>query len=114
LVKNHVVYKIKCKDCNASYVDQTKRQLSTRIKEHRRNRNSSMFKPTIITQDMTEQSHSFDWDNIQILNTEPSYYKRSISEMLHIKEQVNGINAQTDTKLLDESYYDVLDILSRF
>jgi len=70
-------------------------------------------KPTVITQHMTEQSHSFDWDNIQILDTEPNYYKRSISEMLHIKEQVNGINAQTDTELLDESY-DVLDILSKF
>jgi len=33
--------------------------------------------------------------------------------MLQIKEQVNGINAQTDTELLDESY-DVLDILSGF
>jgi len=43
---------------------------------------------------MTEQSYSFDWDNIQILDTEPNYYKRSISEMLH-KEQANGINAQT-------------------
>jgi len=58
---------------------------------------------------MTEHSHSFDWDNIQILDTEPNYYKRSISEMLHIKEQANGINAQTDTELLDESYFDVLD-----
>jgi len=34
--------------------------------------------------------------------------------MLHIKEQANGINAQTDTELLDESYFDVLDSLSKF
>jgi len=66
MANNHVVYKIKYKDCNASYADQTKRQLSTRIKEHRRNGNLSMSKPTVITH-MTEQSHSFDWDNIQIL-----------------------------------------------
>jgi len=55
-----------------------------------------MSKPTVITQHMIEQSHSFDWDNIQILDTEPNYYKRSISEMLHIKEQVNDINGITN------------------
>jgi len=62
---------------------------------------------------MTEYSHSFDWDNIQILDTESNYYKKSISEMLHIKEQVNAINAQIDIELLDESYFDVLDSLSK-
>jgi len=45
----------------------------------------------------------FDWDNIKILDTESNFYKRSISEMLHIKEQENGINVQTDTKLLDNA-----------
>jgi len=29
------VYKINCNDCSASYVGQTKRQLGTRINEHR-------------------------------------------------------------------------------
>jgi len=33
--------------------------------------------------------------------------------MLHIKEQANGINAQIDTELFDESYFDVLDSLSK-
>jgi len=32
--RNNVVYKIFCKDCDASYVGQIKRQLNTRIKEH--------------------------------------------------------------------------------
>lgn len=31
---SNVVYKVNCKDCDATYVGQTKRKLSTRIKEH--------------------------------------------------------------------------------
>jgi len=34
-----VVYKIECKDCETSYVGQTKRRLTTRIREHRNNIN---------------------------------------------------------------------------
>jgi len=111
MANNNVVYKINCNECNASYVGQTKRQLLTRIKEHRRNGNLSTSKTSVITQHMNDHSHSFDWNNIQILDTEPNYYKRSISEMLHIKEQANGINARIDTELLDESYFDVLKCL---
>ena len=33
----NVVYKINCKDCNASYVGQTGRRLNVRIKEHTKN-----------------------------------------------------------------------------
>jgi len=35
--KNNVVYKINCKNCEVTYVEQTKRQLKTRIKEHYNN-----------------------------------------------------------------------------
>jgi len=31
--------------------------------------------------------------------------------MLHIKEQSNGLNAQKDTELLGNSYFDILDVL---
>jgi len=60
-----------------------------------------------------QYSHSFDWDNIEILDTESNYYKRAVSEMLHIKEQSNSINAQKDTELLDNAYFDILDMLSK-
>jgi len=62
---------------------------------------------------MSEFSYTFDWNNIEILDTESNYYKRSVSEMLHIKEQQNDINAQTNTDLLDKSYFNILDILSK-
>jgi len=51
---------------------------------------------------MLNQDHTFDWKNIKILDTESNYNKRLISEMLHIKEQVNGIYSQKDTDFLDE------------
>jgi len=72
---------------------------------------------------MSEFSYTFDWNNrnfpilligiIEILDTESNYYKRSVSEMLHIKELQNGINAQTNTDLLEKSYFYILDILSK-
>jgi len=103
--------KLNANDCDASYVGQTKRQLSTKIKEHRNNYKSTTAKSSVLTQHSLQFSHSFDWNNIQILDTEPNFFKRSISEMLYIKEQLNGINAQTDTELLDE-YFFILNFLS--
>jgi len=32
--RNNIVYKFQCKNCDAFYVGQTKRQLNTRLKEH--------------------------------------------------------------------------------
>jgi len=112
LKNNNVVYKIMCKDCDASYVGQTKRQLKTRVNEHKYNLKSLSSNPTVITEHILQHSHSFNWENVKILDTEANFYKRSVSEMLHIKEQSNGLNAQKDTELLDNAYSDVLDRLS--
>jgi len=32
-----------------------------------------------------------------------------ISKMIHIKKQKNGLNLNSDTELLDESYFDILN-----
>jgi len=114
LTNNNVVYKISCMDCDASYVGQTKRQLKTRIKEHYNNIRSTSSNPSVITEHILQHSHTFDWDNVKILDTENNYFKRSISEMIHIKEQSHGLNAQKDTELLDNAYFNILDSLSKF
>jgi len=110
---NNVVYKISCNDCEASYVGQTKRQLKTRVNEHFRNISSTSANPSVITEHTLQTSHSFDWKNVKILDTESNYFKRSISEMIHIKEQPFGLNSQKDTEFLDSAYFDILEKLSK-
>lgn len=45
---------------------------------------------------------------IKILDFEPRYHKRLISEILHIEDQANGLDLRKDTKLLDESYFNII------
>ena len=68
---------------------------------------------TVITEHIVNLKHNFDWSNVRVLDSEPNYSKRLISEMLHIKEQHNGINLQKDTELLDESYMVLLNLLDK-
>ncbi|KYN07988.1 hypothetical protein ALC62_01038 [Cyphomyrmex costatus] len=103
----NVVYKINCKDCDMTYVGQTKRRLKTRLKEHRdgwkRINNTS-----VVSKHQVNCNHDIDWDNTAILDNEPIYFKRSISEMIHIKNQTNSLNLQSDTEKLPQMYYSII------
>jgi len=107
--KNDVVYKIFCQDCDASYVGQMKRQLKTRVKEHCNNIKLEKSKHSVISEHMLNYDHTFDWNNIKILDTESNYNKRLMSEILHIREQLNGINSHKDIEFFDDSYFCLLE-----
>lgn len=47
---------------------------------------------------MLNYNHNFDWDNVEILDFKPRYYKRLISEIIHIKSLKNSINTNDDNK----------------
>jgi len=112
IFKNNVIYKIGCNDCDATYVGQTKRQLKTRIREHKNNIKQDQSKHSIISEHIIKFNHSIDWDNVKILDHESKFYKRITSEMIHIKEQKASLNLNSDTELLDESYFDILSELA--
>ena len=84
---SNVIYKLSCNDCDATYVGQTKRQLRTRVNEHRNNIKLNSDRHSVISEHITKEMHTFNWENTRILDYERNYHKRLISEMLHIKEQ---------------------------
>jgi len=47
---------------------------------------------------MLKFKHSFDWDNVEILDFEPQYHKTLISEMIYTKFQKNSLNLNDDLK----------------
>ena len=107
---NNVIYKIECNDCNASYVGQTKRQLKTRIGEHKSNTKKHISQKSVVSLHITEHKHDMDWDNVKIIDKETNYYKRLIAETIHIKQQTNGLNNKEDCDMLDHSYFPLLEI----
>jgi len=111
LSKNNAVF---CKNCEASYVEQTKRQLKTRLKEHKNNIKLDQSRYSVISQHITECNHSFDWEGIKIMNRETKFHKRIVSEMIHIKEQKCGLNLNSNTELLDASYSHILNELANY
>ncbi|EFN70287.1 hypothetical protein EAG_06640, partial [Camponotus floridanus] len=107
---NNIIYQIQCKDCDATYVGQTKRQLKTLIKEHKYNFYQSNAKFTVTSKHILDKNHTIDWENTKILDNEPHYnhttphYKRLIAESIHINKQKNGLNIMEDCDLLDRAY----------
>ena len=68
--QSNVVYKIDCKDCDASYVGQTSKCLKTRISEHRNHINRNTIQISVITQHRIDLFHEFNWNNVHILDKE--------------------------------------------
>jgi hypothetical protein len=69
LSHSNVFYRISCRDCEAFYVGRTKKQLKTRLQEHKNDikESSSLF---IISRHRLSSYHEFDWNGIEILNEE--------------------------------------------
>jgi hypothetical protein len=107
-LKKNVVYKIVCKDCDASYVGQTGRRLKTRTAEHRNNINRINTPQSVITEHRINCNHEFDWEGIKILDSERYLGRRLVSEMLHIRMQSNSLNLQSDTECLHHAYLSLL------
>jgi len=100
----NVVYKLECKNCDVSYVGQTKRRLNTRVNEHKKDINKKSGNYSVITEHRIECNHDFDWEN-PILDKDKHYYRRLVSEMIHIKSQSNVLNLQNDTEVLEHQKF---------
>ena len=69
------VYKIKCSDCQASYIGETGRNLKTRLTEHKRaKRNGDVNNHIAEHHRLT--NHAIDWDSAQCVTYSTNYFQR--------------------------------------
>ena len=87
--QSQLIYQINCDDCQDFYIGMTNRRLETRLKEHRTNENSALFKHSFLT------DHNINFSNPKILAKDSSSFRLQIKETLKIKEHYayNSLNA---------------------
>ena len=69
------VYKIKCCDCQASYIGETGRNLSTRLTEHKRVTRNGDFNNRIAEHHL-QTKHQIGWDSATCITYSTDYYQR--------------------------------------
>ena len=78
------VYKIKCEECEATYVGETERSLKSRFNEH--------WRPSFTTSEVSKHihiehpEHSVELGNTEILTTESRWFERGVKEAIYIYE----------------------------
>ena len=89
------VYKIKCCDCQASYIGETGRNLSTRLTEHKRaTRNGDVNNH--IAEHHLKMKHQIDWDSAICITYSTDYYQRlTLESGFTTKLRTNVTNIHT-------------------
>ena len=102
-----VVYRFSCKACKTTYVGEAKRALRVRL-DHIKNKQ----KNSVVTLHKNNV-HDYRWDKVTILDKESNYFKRLISEMIHINLEDNSLNKKTDVNSLNRIYNGILNYLKQ-
>ena len=92
--KKNAVYRIPCAECSKKYVGQTSGTLKKRTaehvrwcrKKHKKQLLNSAKKNDGIAYHHHYTGHKIDFDNVQIITQEKSYWRRLIAEGMEIKQ----------------------------
>ncbi len=79
-----VIYKLDCNECEMAYVGETGRRLVQRVKEHKRACRPQSQEKSAIAKHCKEFGHTFDENNVQILDSARYRYVRKLKESFYI------------------------------
>ena len=91
-----VVYEIPCGSCEHRYIGETKRSLSTRLKEHHGDALPwnilKNLEKAALKKHAAQSGHAFNWDNAHVLHRVNNYHERIFLESLYINLKTNTVN----------------------
>ena len=87
-----IIYQVLCHDCPFVYIDQTKRDLKSRLSEHKRAIKYQRPEKSTLCEHSITLDHLIDLSEATILSTEKDYTKRLFAERWLINKNSNVIN----------------------
>jgi len=91
--RNNIVCKIPCRDCNATYIGESKRSFKVRSSEHIRAVRNVDTDKNEIADHCWKYDHEMKWDDKKVIDTEQYVYARKIKETIHSIVDTNHINS---------------------
>ena len=101
--KSQLVYKIPCADFEFVYIGQTKRDLKSRIAEHKRAVKNQEPEKSALCEHLMLFDHCINWNQAVVLKYVDRFYRRLTSESWHIHAHPNVIN-RSDGEALPAVY----------
>jgi hypothetical protein len=92
------VYRVPC-TCGEVYVGQTRRNIYTRIQEHKQALKKLEQNKSAIAEHSIKRDHIIDWENAKLLHYEPTYNKRLVKEAIEIKKHPFNFNREDGLRL---------------
>ena len=99
--KAGVVYHIKCGECDVTYVGETERRLSRRIKEHHRDSSP-------VGHHLKYRNHSISELDINVLHQESDWFRRGVAEAIHILQDDPPLNRDRGRHTLSNIYREII------
>ena len=84
--------KIPCKDCDKSYIGETKRKFSTRLKQHQKAVEHKHSQKSALAEHCLRSGHTVSWETAKILRTSANWRNRRILEAWEINTCWNPLN----------------------
>ena len=86
------IYSIPCKDCDKSYIGETKRKFSARLKEHQKAVEHKHSQKSALAEHCLRSGHTVSWEASKILRTNANWRNRRILEAWEINTSRNPLN----------------------
>ena len=86
------IYSIPCQGCDKSYIGETKRKISTRLKEHQKAVVNKHSHKSALVEHCLHSGHTISWESSKILCTSTNWHNRCILEAWEINTCRNPLN----------------------
>ncbi|KAM7378702.1 hypothetical protein PAMP_004307 [Pampus punctatissimus] len=89
--KSNLVYAVQCnEECKDLYIGETKQPLHKRMYQHRRPNSSGLDSAVYLH--LKEKAHSFEDNNVHILDREDRWFERGVKEAIYVKIEKPTLN----------------------